>query len=320
MAHNSAMHLLITHAHSAAVTPNTDALAAHLKLPNLQQLLARLNDRGLDKSDPYSLNMPHERVLAHLMGLSCDDGRFPGASLHMAAQGLDAAGRCWAEITPVHWTVGLDQISMGVPENLRLSDDESRALFNAVQPLLSAQGWQLQWGAALRWYATHELLQQLATASIDRAIGQDVDDWLPDDSASAKELRRLQNEVQMLLYRLAVNRQRRDNGEPDVNSIWLSGCGILPAQASLPQDLVMDDSLRLPSLQGDGPAWLQTWQTLDAGPIATLLEAYRSGQMVQLTLSGSCGFWQWQGQKRLWGGIQKWFHQPPEPVQILAAL
>jgi len=82
----------------------------------------------------------------------------------------------------------------------------------------------------------------------------------------------------------------------------------------------MDDSLRLPSLQGDGPAWLQAWQALDAGPIATLLETYRNGQTVQLTLSGSCGFWQWQGHKSLWGGIQKWFHQPPEPVQILAAL
>ena len=88
----------------------------------------------------------------------------------------------------------------------------------------TSEGYTLAWGAALRWYVAHESLQGLATASLDRVIGRNIDAWLP-RQPEAKRLRRLQNEVQMLLHRHPVNEAREAAGALPVNSFWLSGCG-----------------------------------------------------------------------------------------------
>jgi hypothetical protein len=68
----------------------------------------------------------------------------------------------------------------------------------------------------------------LPTASLDRVIGRNIDRWLP-DTAPARLLRRLQNEVQMVLHTHALNDEREAaRPMPTVNSVWLSGCGRLP--------------------------------------------------------------------------------------------
>ena len=106
-------------------------------------------------------------------------------------------------------------------------------MLQALRPLFEPEGWALHWGAALRWYATHPSLRDLATASLDRVVGHAIDPWLPDRQAG-RLLRRLQSEAQMLLYTHPINAAREQRGELAVNSFWLSGTG--PTQSVLPGD------------------------------------------------------------------------------------
>jgi len=140
-----------------------------------------------------------------------------------------------------------------------------------VQPLFSSEGIVLHWGAPLRWYAAHESLATLRCASLDRVIGRNVDAWLQADPA-ARMFRRLQNEVQMLLYEHPVNDLRQAHGQLPVNSFWLSGCGVAqPAATPAPR---IEERLRRAALAEDWAAWVKAWDQLDtelaAEPPATL--------------------------------------------------
>jgi hypothetical protein len=106
-------------------------------------------------------------------------------------------------------------------------------------------------------------------------------------SAQAAPLRRLQNEMQMLLYHHPVNDQRIERGEAAVNSFWFSDCGHLPTPtgaASPPP--VLNTDLRASALREDWQAWAQAWRALDAGACADLLAALRQGRPARLTLCG----------------------------------
>ena len=115
-------------------------------------------------------------------------------------------------------------MSLPDPHNLHLSAQESHTLFEAVRPLFETEGWVMAWGAPARWYAAHDSLDGLPCASIDRVIGRNIDLWLP-PTPQARLIRRLQNEVQMLLYQQPLNDARVGQGALPVNSFWLSGCG-----------------------------------------------------------------------------------------------
>ena len=151
------------------------------------------------------------------------------------------------------------------------------------------EGWTLRWGAATRWYASHPVLDGLPTASLDRVIGRDPDIWLsedPDGHPLARRLRRLQAEVQMLLYQHPLNDVRSEQGLATVNSFWVSGCGRPPRTLTLPAATRVLDELRAPLLGDDMPLWLEAWRHLDATALVELTQALDAGHPVRLTLCG----------------------------------
>lgn len=276
------MHLLVPFA-----APLSDAgrQALHgLSLPGLDALLPLLGAHHVDDGDEWSLSPPHERALARAHGFVAADGCLPWAAHAAAAAGIETGERAWGLLTPVHLHLGTEQVSLFDPASLQLGPAESRQLFDAVVPLFTSEGYTLAWLDAGRWLVAHETLRELPTASLDRVIGRNVDHWLPDAPAAAL-LRRLQNEVQMLLYTHERNAERESLGLPSVNSLWLSGCGAYQAARS-DAALQVDERLRGPALAEDWPAWTTAWQTLDAGPIAAALAAARRGEEVRLTLGG----------------------------------
>jgi len=247
-------------------------------------LLARLTATRVVGTDEYTLTTPHERALADAMGWSGDDGCLPFAAEAARADGIDVGERAWGLLTPVHWHVGTDHVSLADPDALHLEAEASRTLMEAVRPLFEGEGWSLAWGSPTRWYAAHDSLDNLPAASMDRAIGRNIDLWMP-SHAQARLLRRLQSEVQMLLYQHPLNDERVGLGALPVNSFWLSGCG--RAQATRPAtDRVVDDRLRAPALGHDWAEWAEAWRALDAGPVAQALEQTRGGRDVTLTLAG----------------------------------
>ncbi|WP_442975439.1 hypothetical protein, partial [Salmonella enterica] len=95
------------------------------------------------------------------------------------ADGLDPGDLAWGLLTPAHWQLGREHLTMGDPDALALDAGESRAYFDAVRPLFESEGWLCAWGAPTRWYVAHASLTELPTASLDRVIGRNPDLWMP---------------------------------------------------------------------------------------------------------------------------------------------
>jgi hypothetical protein len=273
------MHLLIPFAFCSS--DGCAAALPALKLPQLQKLLARLTPQPLDAGDEFSLSPPHERALARALGLPVADGLIP-----WAAQQARATNGAWAFITPCHWQIGTNHIAMSGQTLPDFPAQESQALLAAMQPYFEEDGITLQYEQPTRWLAQGALFDGLATASLDRVVGRNVENWIP-RSAPAAKLRRLQNEMQMLLYTHPVNDARSARGVLPVNSFWLSGTGSLsaptPAPATAP---LVINTLRTAALNEDWASWSQAWAALDATEITTLLAALTRGEPVQLTLCG----------------------------------
>ncbi len=282
------MHLLIPFAFASS-DGCSQALAA-AKLPHLQKLLSRLTPQSPDAGDAFSLSPPHERVLARTLGIAAPDGLIPWAALQARAlgQGVGYAGGAWGFITPCHWQVGTNQIVMSGQELPDFSPEESQALLSAMRPYFEEDGIALHYDQPHRWLAGSDWFADLATASLDRVRGRSLAHWMP-RAANAASLRRLQNEMQMLLYTHSVNDARAARGVPVVNSFWLSGTGALPEPqpqvATAPPPLVVN-SLREAALNEDWAAWAQAWQQLDTTECAALLVALDRGEPSQLTLCG----------------------------------
>jgi hypothetical protein len=276
------MHLLIPFACLDSV-PARQAVGT-LQLPHLQNLLRRLQPRCMDNGQATNLSAAHERALALAHGINAPDGQLPLAAMARRAAGLATDAIGWAWVTPAHWDVAAAHITMADPASLDLGEEESRALLLAMQPYFEQDGIGLQFETAQRWWASGPVLQDLPSASLERVAGGDISRWMPSHPA----IRRLQNEMQMLLYTHPVNEARAARRAQTVNSFWLHGTGALPT-ATVPAprvDLVEVQELRRPALAGDTQAWTEAWQQVDQRHCAALSRAMQLGGPVQLTLCG----------------------------------
>ena len=309
------MHLLIPFA-----APLSDAgrqALATLALPHLKALLGRMTEVERDEADEWCLSPPHERALARAVGWQGGSGLLPWAAGQASLDGIDVGELAWGQLTPVHWHLGTDQVSLLDPAQLMLDEATSRALFGTVLPLFTSEGFAMHWGAPLRWYVAHESLAALPCASLDRVIGRNVDGWLGSDPA-ARRVRRLQSEVQMVLHTHPLNAERESRGLLPVNSFWLSGCGALqPAAAEAPR---VDERLRSPALNDDWAAWAKAWESLDEGPVAEGLALARQGTAVRLTLCGERGGVAFEALPRHWARRLRSLWSAPSPQRVLEPL
>ena len=308
------MHLLIPFA--SALSDAATHVLRDLPLPNLAQLLGRLTPTLRDDADPLTLSPPHERAWAAAQGWTGADGCLPFAAQAAVADGIDVGGLAWGLVTPSHWHVGRDHVTLADPAALQLDAAESRAAFDAVRELFVSEGFRFEWGATLRWYVAHDRLAQLPTASLDRVIGRNVELWMRDTQDPL--IRRLQSELQLLLYPHALNDAREQRGALTLNSFWLSGCGrAQPADAAAVR---ADDALREPLLAEDWVAWAQAWRTLDAGIVAECVQAARDGEPVTLTLCGDRNAHRFESRPQgLWQRVRaRW--ATSEPHIVLEAL
>jgi hypothetical protein len=309
------MHVLIPFA--SVLSDTATQILRDLPLPHLTGLLARLTSVHRDEADEYVLSPPHERALAAAWGWQGAEGCLPFAAQLAKVDGIETADLAWGLLTPAHWHVGRDHITLLDPAGLNLDDTTSRALFDAVRGLFESEGFAMSYGAPTRWYAAHESFAELPCASIDRVIGRNVDVWLP-TQPQARLIRRLQNEVQMLLYPHALTEAREAQGLLPVNSFWLSGCG--RAQPANPVAVQVHNHLRAPALAGDWAAWAQAWRTLDAGPLADLLDRSADHTEVRLTLCGERHSERLDNPPRsLWQRLsRRW--KAPQPAHLLETL
>ena len=179
------------------------------------------------------------------------------------------------------------------PATLQLDAEASEVLRTAMQPYFAEDGITLHPSEPGTWLACGSVLHQLPTAALARVSGDVVDRWLP-RQAEARVLRRLQNEMQMLLYTHPVNAARSARGLPEVNSFWISGTGTLGGGA-IQNDVIRLDTLHQANLNDDASAWTRAWESLDRDVIGPLRDAAERGAPVALTLCGQQGAWHSRG-------------------------
>ncbi len=312
------MHLIIPYA--ASQHWRGPEAWAGLPLPNLQVLLSLLQRQQVwQDPDPTPLHLPHERLQAQALGWPLEAPQLPWAARQRAQQGLTGtAPQAW--MTPCHWQVGMDQVVMADPAHLRLSEEESQQLLQAMQPFLQEDGLHVTWHSALLWHAQGALLADLPTASLDRVIGQNVKDWMPQHPA-ARPLQRLQSEMQMLLYNHPVNNARDARRQHTVNAFWLHGAGTLPAatpSAALP--VTVSDALRASALHGDLQTWRQAWQELDATAVADLLQRLKATGQGTLSLCSEHAAHTFNAAPAAWHQKITRLFNKPSPAAALQAL
>jgi len=312
------MHLIIPYAASHHLI-GPEAWTG-LSLPNLQALLSLLQRQEVwQDPEPTPLHLPHERLQAQALGWPSDATTLPWAAWHRAQQGQSSdPAQAW--MTPCHWQVGMDQVVMADPAHLNLSDEESQQLLQAMQPFLQEDGLQVTWHSALMWHAQGPLLADLACASLDRVIGENVKAWIP-NSPAARPLQRLQSEMQMLLYNHPVNDARDARRQIAVNAFWLHGAGSLPADtpASVPTLSVPDD-LRQSALRGDVRAWQKAWQQLDATALADMLAHFKATGQGTLSLCSEHAAHTYTAAPAAWHQRIARLFQKPTPAAALTAL
>jgi hypothetical protein len=290
------MHLVIPFAAPFSAA-GREALAAR-PWQRLSQLLQSTRLLQRHEGDEFSYSPPHEHALAQALGWQGADGCLPFAARQAAADGLTVGTRAWGWVTPAHWRLGAEHVSLADPASVPLDEADSRALFEAVRELFTSAGYALEWGHPQRWYAAHESLAQLPTAALDRVAGRNVDHWLlgaardhiePTVDRTRRNIRRLQSEVQMLLHEHPVNAARQARGLLPVNSFWLSGCGVAQAVAAASNGdaPVVDASLVASALAEDWPAWSRAWDTLEAGPLTQWQALGKTAPTAPLRASGS---------------------------------
>lgn len=307
--------LLISHAGSAS--PACLAVLRTLQLPQLSALLAELTPGPIERLPDEAFDTPPERAAARAQGLPAQDGRTPWAALYARRTGLAVHDVAWAWLTPCHFDVGMSEVRLSDPDGLRLPDDQAQALTASMAPYFAEDGIALHGFTDGRWLAHGEVFRGLATASPTRVAGEDLNPWMP----ASPLLRRLLNEMEMLLYTHPANTERETQGQPPVNALWISGAGALPAdaRADAPAPTTVLN-LATSARHEDWQAWGQAWRDVDAQHCAPLLARLRAGQDAALTLCGERALQTWRRAPRSALSRLTGLWRKPQLAAVLGAL
>jgi len=148
----------------------------------------------------------------------------------------------WAVAQPVHLATAIDHLRLAPPHLLAMVPDEARELLATVNGHLAGTGLTFALGAPDAWSLHCADALDCITFEPEQVVGQNIRDFMP-DGRDGPAVRRLMNEIQMLLHEHPVNERRARQGSPAINSLWLWGFGAVSpfAQADLP-DLTTDDA------------------------------------------------------------------------------
>lgn len=264
-----------------------------LRTPNLLAWLGSAQIQPSKALEAEDLNTPLEAGLGMALGTALDGSRMrqgltgeahTWARQHLPQEAMNhSPHEGWALITLCHWHANSGQVFMLDAPTLDESSTETlRVEFSDFFAPIGMTLYPYKPGA---WLAKSELFHALPTTSLLRAMGQEVEPWLVGNTLNFPKnllpqshvLKRLQSEVQMLLYHHPVNQNRN----PSLNSIWFSGTGTGTEQTqpihwladAFSQDsqagrdsckIWVSDHLRAPRRGGNWKDWAQELERLDA--------------------------------------------------------
>ena len=259
-----------------------------LQLPHLKWLLAAAQPVRRDVQSPMAWSTATEAAKAHLLGWPQNDGAYPWAAQENASE----QGAAWVQLC--HWQMGQSNAQLADSEALQVSPAQSLALMERMAPFFAEDGVHLAFCSQQsdRWWARGDVFKEVRSVSMERIRGQDLGGrWLQEvTQALPASLRRLQSEMQMLLYQDPVNDARETQGLPPINALWFSGCGALggkyPVHGDAGASFQCEMGLQKAALQADMNQWLAQWQELDATVLQNLHKQVEAGIACQWVLTG----------------------------------
>jgi hypothetical protein len=139
---------------------------------------------------------------------------------------------CWLCADPVHLRFHQERLILADSSTFEIALDEARAICDELNRQFSDLGSFLV-ASSGRWYLRLANLPELGetdVAPLSVVAGRSLDRQLP----QARWLRRLLNEVQMVLHAHPINefnKLRENSGRLPINSLWLWGAGTLPQRS-----------------------------------------------------------------------------------------
>jgi hypothetical protein len=222
----------------------------------------------------------------------------------------------WLCADPVHLRFHQDRLILADAADLALTADELSSLSESLNAHLPPN--RVHFSAADRGYLRLERPASTAQRPLSQKVGCEV---RPADLGADAELRRLANEIQMLLHEHPVNRQREAERRPAVNALWLWGEGSRPATTTSPgpqwlvhgeaaplvaglarrlgapyaalpgalgrpstDTLVFSGALLRAAQYQDSAAWSAAWRTVDDELLAPAMALLRAGAIATLDI------------------------------------
>ncbi len=181
-----------------------------------------------------------EPAIADLCGVDAGPGGGV-ATLTYQQDFSTPAPRSCLRAYPVHLRADSGGLQLFDSSAFALTDQEGEALTATLNDHLAADQYRIVCGAAKRWYLLSDQLPRLDTTALPQARARRLP-AMPYGGGDAGIWTRSINEIQMLLHNHPVNRQRAQQGQPAVNSLWLWGGGAPAAALSCACDQLLSDS------------------------------------------------------------------------------
>ena len=188
-----------------------------LELPVLKKMLSKADVFSVQEGDFY-----------HQAGVLCHQkDPFPVACTTASIDLNDFnPSAFWLRIDPVQLVPDRDMLVLIPSQHLNITLEEAKALISAFNEHFAQDQVQIYMSSPNRWYLKVLQPVDIQTTSIEKAAWQSVDLNMPTGHAE-QYWRQLINETQMLFYGHAVNELRREQGLPEINSVWVWGEGQL---------------------------------------------------------------------------------------------
>lgn len=185
----------------------------------------------LAKAHTSWLDMPLEAYVCQQFGLSSWPD-YPIAAMAAAADGLSTGSYYWLRADPVHLMMQRDSMSLIEPIPQQLPTADAQALMAVLNTHFEDDGLQFVMGQSGAWYCRLIQTPQVSTTLPRVALNKNIYTFMPKGEAASEWLSII-NQVQMLWFEHAVNTARQAMGQYEVNSVWFSGGGVMPATQTL---------------------------------------------------------------------------------------
>ncbi|MEJ2058931.1 MAG: hypothetical protein P8Y64_00380 [Gammaproteobacteria bacterium] len=216
-----------------------------------------------------------EEAAAGLFGLES----LPAGALLSKHYGLEPGERQALCADPVHLQADIDRLYLHPGDTLGIRQDEADRLVAEFNAHFQDEKLVLQAPAPSRWILCLPNEEQLDTLPPSRLWGEDVRPQMP-HGPRARYWGGILTEIQMLFHQSEVNSARRMRGAPEINSLWLWGCGRLPERIDPGVSEVFSDDVLVKALaEQAGIRGLDEPETLD-----DLLDQSETGATPLVTL------------------------------------